>query len=239
MVDVQHGDLRAHAQRHLGCVGAHRAAAQDRHVGRSHPRHTTQQHPTPAMMALKITRTHLCCHAPCHLAHGHQQRQFALAGLHCLIGNGGNATFKQGIGQLAVGSQMQIGKEQLIGAQKMIFAGDRLLDLDHHLRCPGVGGGWHNLCPSSAIFVVAQKAAHARARFHQDLMAASCQRLDRARGQPHTVLAILDLFGQPNSHSCAPSPTRLLFLASLETPGLDYLSIKLMQSIIHQLSTRK
>src|SRR5690606_41422944 len=52
--DVQHGDLRAQARRHLRCVGADDAAADDDHVVGLNAGHAAQQDTAALSRALKV-----------------------------------------------------------------------------------------------------------------------------------------------------------------------------------------
>ena len=203
VVHVQHGHLGAHANGNLGGIGAHAAAAEDGHTGRRHARHAAHEDAAPALGFLQIERADLRRHAARHLAHGLEQRQLAVGRLHSLVSEPRDALFQQLVGETPIRSEMQIGEEQQVTAQVLIFGLDGFLDLDDQLGSPGAGGFGHDLAACGAIFVVRDGAAQAGAAFHQHAMAAAGQGLDRTGRQANPAFTVFDLFGQTDQHNLA------------------------------------
>ena len=81
-------------------------------------------------------RTDLGGQASGDLGHGRQQGQGAGIGRHRLIGDGGDPTGEELIGQRPVRRQVEVGEQDEVRAQEGVLALDRLLDLEDHL---GIG----------------------------------------------------------------------------------------------------
>ena len=86
------------------------------------------------------------------------------------------------------------------GAQELILRRNRFLDFYNHIGGPGLRRGGDDLCSSRGVFHIGERTTFPGAGLHQHPMTTPHQRLDRSRRQPHAVLVILDLFGQPDEH---------------------------------------
>src|SRR5690606_4779781 len=128
VVDVEQGDPGADAERDLGRVDAHGAAAEDHDLAGADAGYAPQQHAAAAVRPFEEVSPHLRRHAAGDLAHGREQRQAAAVELHRLVGDGGGAGSQERIGQGFVGGEVQVGEEDEVIAQVAVLGGDRLLD---------------------------------------------------------------------------------------------------------------
>src|SRR3546814_3217139 len=70
------------------------------------------------------------CSSDLHDRHRRQQRQVAVGQLDGLEGDAGQADIQQLLRQRRLGGQVQVAEQQVVLAQVLQVAGDRLLDLD-------------------------------------------------------------------------------------------------------------
>ena len=79
------------------------------------------------MLLLKVRCTDLHAHTAGDLAHGGEQGEGVGTVAHGLIRNAGDLLLEEGIGQLAEGSEMQVGEENQALAEVAILLLDGLL----------------------------------------------------------------------------------------------------------------
>ncbi len=89
-VEVDEGDLRAHAEGDLGGVGADDAAADDADVAGRNAGDAAEQDAAAAVLLLEVGCADLDAHAAGDFAHGGQQRQRAGAVANGLVGDAGD-----------------------------------------------------------------------------------------------------------------------------------------------------
>ncbi len=180
------GDLRG--------LGAGHPAADDEDLGRGRARHAAEQDPRSTGGALQVVRGGLDGHPAGDLAHGRQQRELAVGGLHGLVGDGVDAPLEQELGQAAVGGQVQVGEQLLAGPEAVVLRGHRLLDLHDQVgRVEHVVGGRHDLRAGGGVLVVGEPGPDTGAGLHDDLVAVVQQLHDTVRGERHPLLVVLDL----------------------------------------------
>ena len=112
----------------------------------AHAGHAAEQDALAAVRALEAMRAGLDRQPAGDLRHRRQQRQAAVAVGHRLVGDAHGAAGDQIAGLLRIGREMQIGEQDLAGAQHLPLDGLRLLDLDDHL-----GAGEDLARPSPAM----------------------------------------------------------------------------------------
>ncbi len=146
-------------------------------------------------------RTGLNGHAARHLAHGCQQGQATVRRGDRLVGDAGSAGCQQRFRLLRVGGQVQIGEQQLAGAQHTALRSLRLLDLDDHLRLGeyrfGVSDDLRARIPVLGIVKAYRLAAIA---LHQYAVAIVHQLSHAGRRETNAILVILDFLGYANQH---------------------------------------
>ena len=76
---------------------------------------------------------HLDRQTACHFAHGGQEGEAAVGGLHRLIGNGGDLLLQKGLSLSGIGGEMQVRKEGLPFPQEAVLRLQRLFHLDDHI----------------------------------------------------------------------------------------------------------
>ena len=118
---VEHGHVRAHAQRDGGGVHARHAAADHDDLRRRHARHATGQHAAATGGLHQRVRADLRREPARDLGHRREQRQRAVRGLHGLVRDRGGARVEQRLGQRLVGGQVQVGEEHLAGTQPRVL----------------------------------------------------------------------------------------------------------------------
>ncbi len=117
---------------HARGVDTRHAAAEHDDPARQDAGHPAQQHTAaPEMLRQKIS-AHQDGHAPGDLAHRLEQRKAAID-LDRFVGQSGHAGFGQRFGQRFVGSQVQVGKEQLTGSQQRTLGRLRFLDFHNQV----------------------------------------------------------------------------------------------------------
>ena len=111
----------------------------------------------PAIGPQQRHRTDLRGEAAGHLGHRVEQREHPAGQLHRLVGDRCDLLGDQFLGQRLVGSQVQVGVEQQVLAQAVVFLGHRLLDLHDHVGlAPDVIGRVEDLgtCPTKSSSVI-------------------------------------------------------------------------------------
>ncbi len=126
-------DVGAHAECHRGGIGADHAAADDDHARRSNAGHAAEQHAATPLRLLQAVGAGLDRHPAGHLRHRRQQRQPAARAGDRLIGDAHRARCDEILGLLGIGGEMEIGVEDLAGAQHLALVGLGLLDLHDHV----------------------------------------------------------------------------------------------------------
>ena len=97
--------------------------------------------PAPPASRLQAAGADLHRHAARDLAHRREQRQAAMRVGDGLVGDGGAAALHQAARLVRVGGEVQVGEEDLAGAEAPPLLRLRLLHLHHHLRLGEDGGG--------------------------------------------------------------------------------------------------
>ena len=174
------------------------------------PGHAGQQHAGAALRQLERVGAGLDRHAAGDRAHRREQRQAAAGVGHGLVGDRDAARRQQVRGLLGVGSEMQVGEQDLARAQTRPLLALRLLDLDDQL-----GGGEHLLGivrdarPGALVHDVDQADGVACVGFDQDLMAVLGQLAHRCRGQADPVFVGLDFLRYADPHLPPLAATRM------------------------------
>ena len=136
---VQDGDVGAHAHGEEGGLGADDTTAEDGDPGGRDARGATQEQARPAGWVHEVVTCGVRGQSSGYLAHRLEKRQFAAVVDDRFVGDGGDATLEERLGQRAIGGQVQVGEQDGLLAQPVVLGGNRLLDLDHQLGRPGVG----------------------------------------------------------------------------------------------------
>jgi hypothetical protein len=92
--------------------------------------------------------------------------------------------------------QVQIGVQDLAGAQHGALGRLRFLDLHDHVRLREDGGGRRlDAGAGGGVMGVGEADLGPGAGLHDHLVAARHQFMHAGRGQPHPVLVVFDFFG--------------------------------------------
>ena len=141
-VAVEDRDIGAESRRHLRCVEADDAAADDADFARRDAGNAAEQHAAAAMRLFERSRAGLNRHAPRNLAHRFEQRQAAMRAGDGFIGDAHRTRFHQVARLVGIGGKVEIGVEDLPFAEHRALTRLRFLDLYHHvaLREDFLGG---------------------------------------------------------------------------------------------------
>ena len=198
---LEDGHVGAHAERHHGGIGANDATAEDDDLARRHAGNAAQQHAEAALCLFKAMRAGLHRHAARDLAHRRQQRQAAAGRGDGLVGDAHRTGRDEVLGLLGIGCQVEVGVEDLAGAQHLALDGLRLLHLHDHV---GLGEDFRRRGDDlgAGRSVVRVRCADARTGIglHPDLVAVAHGFLHRSGRHAHAVFVILDLFWNADEH---------------------------------------
>src|SRR5690606_9950403 len=184
-----------------GAVHAGDAGADDDHSRRARAGHAAHEDAAASFGTLEVVGAGLHGEAAGDLAHGGEQRQAPVGGLHGLVGDGGDAALQERVGALGVGGEVKVGEEGLAGPHAVVFGFDGLFDLEDEVaRGPdGVGVGEDGR-PGFAEVVVGDGRAEARAGLDGDVVTGGHQFVDAGGRQCDTVLVVLDLARDGDFH---------------------------------------
>ena len=150
----------------------------------------------PARLVRSRRSARLNSHAASDLAHGCQQWQAAVDAGNGLVGDTYRARLDQGSGLSRVRGKVQIGVQNLTGAEHGAFLGLRLLDLDDHIglrkHASRIG---HQRGASGLIERVGQTNSLASTALHQHAVAMAAQLAHASWRQTDTIFMIFDFCG--------------------------------------------
>ncbi len=217
-VDDRH--LRAESDGHPGRVRAHDPAAENDHFRRAHARHAAHQHSASARGTAERDRGRFDGEPARDLAHGSEQGQATRRVRHRLVGDRRSAGGHEPARLVGIGSEMEVGEQDLVRLQPAILDGLGLLHFDDHLRIgeDSLGGG-HDARARLRIDGVVGEDPVARARLHEHLVAAGHELAHRAWDKPHAELVALDLRRNADAHGCLPACCVMPALTSAACPA--------------------
>ncbi len=196
----------AEADGHARGLGADDTAADDHDLGRGDAGDAAEQDAAAAIRLLQRCGRGLDRQAAGDLAHRGEQRQMAVVVGDRLVGDRGDAGSHQALGLGRVGGEVEIGEEDLAGAELDPFGRLRLLDLDDHV---GLGEDRGRIgCDigtGGAVVGVAGADASTGAGFDQHPVAMSDILADGSRREADAEFARLDFPGDANEHGGSPS----------------------------------
>ena len=207
---VEDEDVGLHPDRDEGGVHADHAAADHHHVGGGDAGHAAEQDAAPAERLLEHEGAGLGGDLAGDLAHRRQQRQPPARVLDRLVGDAGRAGPAEAAGLLGVRRQVQVGEEQLAGAQHLDLRRLQLLDVEDHLglaRRPSAASATMRRALRLELGV-GDRAALAGAGLDQHLVAVLGHFADAGRGDRDPVLVGLDLGRHPDLHATSSRARR-------------------------------
>ncbi len=110
-VEVDEGDLGAHAEGDFGGVGADDAAADDADVAGGDAGNSAEEDAAAAVFLFEVGCADLDGHSSGYFAHRGKQRQCAEAVANGLVGDAGDLVLQQRVGEADDGGKVQVGKE--------------------------------------------------------------------------------------------------------------------------------
>ena len=183
--------------------------ADDDDLGVGDTTHTSQQH-TPAALGLhQRVGTDLRRETAGDLGHRVEQRQRTRGQLHGLVGDAGDLALGQLLGQRLVGGEVEVGEQHLPLGHPVVLLGDRLLDLEHHLRlAPHVIGRVDDRRARGDVLGVTDLRADTGVLLDAHLVAVGHQLVHPDGRDRHPVLVVLDFLGYADAQrsSCSSPP---------------------------------
>ena len=85
--------------------------------------------------------------------------------------------------------------------EKLVFGGQRLLDLDNHIAGPYFGCTVDNSGPCGPVFLIGNHAAESGAFLHEYLVSRLLERVDSRRGDACTKFLCFDFSGDADFHN--------------------------------------
>jgi hypothetical protein len=164
------------------------------------PRHTAQQETFASVRLLERPGADLDSHTTCDLRHGAQQGQRSIVVGDGLVGDASYAALDELVRQLLGRGEVQVGVENQTLAEEAELVGQRLLDLDDHVRGPGLLGGGDDAGPGCDILLIAETRANAGLGLHDHLVTSPHQGAHTGWLCTDAVLMFLDLFGYSDTH---------------------------------------
>ena len=196
---VQDGDVGAHAYGEEGGLCADNATAEDGDPGGGDARRATEEQARPTGWMHEVVTCGVRGQSSGYLAHRLEEGQFAAVVHDRLVGDGGDATIEERLGQRPIGGQVQVGEQDGFLPQPVVLGGDRLLDFDHQLGSPGVGDR-HDLGARALVVVVGDPRSQAGPALDEHVMAVGAQSPCASIGQRHPAFAGLGLFDHSDAH---------------------------------------
>ena len=200
-VDVENRDVRAHADGNLAGVHAHGAAAENYDIRLRGAGHAGEQNAFPAKAFFQIFGAFLNGQTSGDLRHGCQAGQRTVFFLNGLIRDRLDFAPEQCFQLFGIRCKVQIGVEDQAVMEQRIFAGQRLLDLDHHVgKVPDIRGIVDQGGTRIHILIVRKSGADPGPLFHIHMMSRSDIGPDIVRGQSNAEFIVLDLFHASDFH---------------------------------------
>ncbi len=170
-----------------------------------HAGDAAHEHAAAAERLLQVRRADLCGHAAGDLGHRGEQRQRAVGKLDRLVGDAHGAGAEEAHGLLVVGGEVQVGVEDLAGAQPLDLDRLRLLDLDDHVGASeDLVGGVDELGTGGDVLGVGERGAVAGGLLDENRVAVRDELARAARRHADAELVVLDLLGHSNDHVRTP-----------------------------------
>ena len=189
-VDVDDGDVRAHAERDLGRVGADDASADDAYIARRRAGTPPSSTPRPPRSFSRYVAPTCTLMRPATSLIGISNGSAPEASRTVSYAMPRDFVVEERIGQLFQRSEVQIGEQDEPRAKVPVLFLSRLLDLDDHAgEAPYVVGRAHDLRSGGLIGIVRKGRKRARAGFDQHGVPGLHQRLDARPGVTPTRLS--------------------------------------------------
>src|SRR5579883_2340376 len=200
-IAIDHGDVRAHAERDLGGVRADDSAANDGDIGGRHAGDAAEQNAAATVRAFEVLRAHLHGHAAGDFAHRREKRQRAVRLQDGFVGDAGDAGIDHRLGEFGQRREVEIGEEDEVAAEETVFGRLRLFDFGDEIGVvPDMGRGGHDFGAGGMIVLIAERTAFARMGFDENLVAAFAKSGGAAGHQTDAGLVVFYLFGNTYHH---------------------------------------
>lgn len=200
-VEVEDGDIGAHAGGDLRGVDPRDAAADHGDLRGRGAGHAAHEHAAPALRAHQVIAADLRSEAAGDLGHRGEKGERAVLELHRLVGDRRGPRGEQRVGAGPRGGEVQVCEDGLLGAHAAVLGLDRLLDLEEQLCvAPHLVGGVDDAGTGGGEVGIGDRGTEPRALLDQDVVSAAGQLGGAAGRDRHAVLVVLDLGGDSDAH---------------------------------------
>ena len=199
-VDFEDGDIRAEAGGHAGGVDAGDAAAEDDDFAWQDAGDAAEENAAAAIVFGEVISADDDGHAAGDFGHRFEEREAAFD-VDGFVGDGGDLGIEQALGEWFAGGEVEVGEEDLAGAQEGNFAGLRFFDFYDEV---GFGEdllvGGDDLGAGAGVVGVGITGACAGVGFDEDAVAAFDELIGGGGKQRDAEFLIFDFLGHPDEH---------------------------------------
>ena len=200
-VDVEDGDVSAHADGHSSGVGARDAGTDHGHLGGAHPGYAAHQDAGATTGAGHRRGADLNSEASGDLAHRGEQGQRPVGLLHCFVGDGGHAELQQSVGEFGLGGEVQVGEEDQALTKIGVLGGDRLFHLEDHVGArPHLEGGRDDGGAGGLIVGVSEAGGDSGAGLYEHGVVVKLGFVHSGGGDGHAEFVVLYFGWNTNDH---------------------------------------
>jgi hypothetical protein len=200
---IQHGDLRADACRDHGCVCANNTATDHHDLARRNARHAAKQDAAATGRLLERGRGRLYRQAAGDLTHRREEGEVASRVGDRFVRDRSDAGSHEALRLRGVCGEMEVGEQDLTGAELLPLLRLRLLHLHDHARLgENLGGVAGDGGAGGPVGGIGRADAVAGAGLDQNLVAVRHVFADGARHEADAVFAWLYFFRNADQHCC-------------------------------------
>ena len=199
-VDVDNGDVGAHAECHTGGVFPGDTSADDGNVSGRGAGDPAEEDAGTAEGFHEVEGAHLDGEPAGDFAHGGEQGQAVVAG-DGFVGDAGHAAVHERLGAVGVGGKVQVGEEHLAVAHVWPFAGLWFFHLHDEVGVgPHLGGGGDDGGAGGFVVGVGEPGGGTSGGFHEDGVAVFGEFPNAGGGEGDAGFAGFDFFGAADNH---------------------------------------
>jgi hypothetical protein len=203
---VEGGDRRVHADGVAGRTRSRDACPEDDDLGRGRADDAAHEHSRTTGGGREQVRADDGRHPPRDLGHRREQGQSPGRVLDRLVGDRRRARLEQALGERAVGGEVQVGEQDLPGAQVVVLLGPGLLDLHDQVRGPRLGGGVDDPRAGDRVVVVMDPGGEPGPGLDEDLTPGRDELGHPRCSQADPTLVVEHLRRYSDAHDALRSP---------------------------------
>ena len=204
-VDVHDDDVGAESCGDFGGVGADNAGAEDDDVGWCDAGDAAEEDAAAHGGFFEVFSAFLDGHFAGDFGHGCEAGEPAVAVVEGLVGDGDDLGVEAGFDQLGGGGEVEVGEDDLAGAEEADFGGLGFFDFDEEVGLleDGFVGGEDGGADGAVLFV-GEAGGGAGLGFEEDLVPGFDEQFDADGHHGDAVFVGLDFLGDADAHGFAP-----------------------------------